>query len=121
MIKIEGKTIYINRGDSQTFELKIPISDTEFYQFKTSDVIKFGVYEANGLNKNALILKTIVPESPTDSIKIILLKNDTTIGELRNTKTTFWYEITLNDNTIVGYDENGAKEFILYPEGSDIK
>lgn len=33
----------------------------------------------------------------------------------------YWYEIELNgDSTIIGYDNDGAKKLILYPEGADL-
>ena len=122
MLKIEGKTISINRGDDgQSFDLRIPLNDTEYYTFKTTDIIKFGVYKKNGFNKDAIILKTITPVEETTTLTIALTKAETTIGDLINMPTTYWYEIQLNDNTIIGYDESGAKEFILYPEGSDIQ
>ena len=45
------------------------------------------------------------------------------IGEVINKPTNYWYEIELNPNTqpqtIIGYDEDGEKLFVLYPEGSD--
>ena len=43
------------------------------------------------------------------------------IGEMANKPIEFWYEIELNgDSTIIGYDEEGAKRLILYPEGADL-
>lgn len=121
MLKINGKQISINRGDDgQSFDLIIPINETENYVFKTTDEIKFGIYEKNGFNKNALVLKTITPSEETERLTINLSKEDTEIGDIINKPTTYWYEIQLNNNTIIGYDEDGAKTLILYPEGSDI-
>ena len=34
-----------------------------------------------------------------------------------NKKREYWYEISLNDETIIGYDSRNAKKLILYPEG----
>ena len=52
---------------------------------------------------------------------ISLNKEDTTIGDIINTPIDYWYEVQLNPETnpqtIIGYDENGAKIFRLYPEG----
>lgn len=122
MLKIDGKSISINRGDdNQSFDLMIPINETEYYTFTTSDVVKFGVYEKKGLNKNAVLLKTITPQYSTERLTISFTKEEMTIGELINKAVVYWYEIQLNDNTIIGYDEDGAKEFILYPEGSDVQ
>lgn len=122
MLKIKNKQISINRGDdNQSFDLIIPINDTEYYTFLTTDVVKFGVYEVGGLDKNAVLLKTITPLEETQRLTIPLTQEETTIGELINKPKQYWYEIQLNDNTIIGYDEKGAKIFILYPEGSDVE
>jgi hypothetical protein len=52
-----------------------------------------------------------------------LTKKDTTIGEIINKSREYWYEIELNPDTasqtIIGHDEDGAKKFVLYPEGSE--
>lgn len=50
-------------------------------------------------------------------------KEDTTIGGIISKPVDYWYEIQLNPNsnpqTIVGYDEDGAKIFRIYPEGAE--
>ena len=49
-------------------------------------------------------------------IDIVLTGEDTTLGEQINAPNPLWYDITLNEvNTLVCYNEHGAKEFILYP------
>ena len=124
MLKVDNlyKTISVNRGDAnQSFSFSIPTSDLESYTFQIGDIVKFGVYEANKLNENAILLKEYKVVVETKKIEIYFNKEDLTIGELINKPVTYWYEIQLNGNTIIGYDEDGAKEFILYPEGSDIK
>lgn len=122
MIKINNKTktISINRGDDNIgFNFSIPIDDTTNYTFQAGDVIKFGVYNAKELDKPAVLLKTITNDAEKEVIEITLTKEDTSIGEIENKAITYWYEIQLNDDTIIGFDEKGAKEFIVYPEGSD--
>ena len=124
MLKVDNlyKTISVNRGDeNQSFSFSIPTSDLESYTFQIGDIVKFGIYEANKLNENAILLKEYKVAVETKKIEIYFNKEDLTIGELINKPVTYWYEIQLNGNTIIGYDEDGAKEFILYPEGSDIK
>lgn len=121
MLSIEGKTISINRGDAgQSFDLIIPISSTEDYTFQVGDIIKFGLYYKKGLDKDAILLKTITIQEETQRVTIGFTKEELTLGELSNKETEYWYEIQLNDNTIIGYDSEGAKQFIVYPEGSDI-
>lgn len=107
------KTIYCTRGDKGSINLKI-----KDYTFGTGDLISFRVYEKNGLNKDPLIDKEITLEEPKEMVIINLTSEETKIGEMLNKEITYWYEIELNNNqTIFGYDSNGAKEFILMPEG----
>lgn len=116
MFKIEEKTLKINRGDKGVIGLTIP-----GYQFQTGDIITIGVYEKKGLEKNSKLLKSIEVKTPCDELEINLTKEDTSIGKIENKPITYWYEIELNnETTIVGYDDDGPAEFILYPEGSDI-
>lgn len=124
MLKVDNlyKTISVNRGDeNQSFSFSIPTSDLESYTFQIGDIVKFGVYEANKLDENAVLLKEYTIDEAKTKVTLNFDKNDFVIGDLINKPVTYWYEIQLNGNTIIGYDEDGAKEFILYPEGSDIK
>lgn len=116
MFKIKDETIHITRGDSGTIELSI-----EDYIFKVGDIVEFRVYNKKGLNQVPLINKKIEIDQEQEVVNIELDSDDTKIGELVNKETEYWYEIELNnDKTVIGYDENGAKLFILYPEGADI-
>ena len=122
MIKVNNNTkrISINRGDDNIgFNFSIPIDDQTNYTFQVGDEIKFGVYNKKELEKKAVLLKTITVDEETETINIDFTKEETSIGSIENKPVTYWYEIQLNDDTIIGYDENGAKEFIVYPEGSD--
>lgn len=86
------------------------------YQFQIGDKITFNIYEKNGYNKEPLMTKEIEVEEVTDSVNITLAESDTTFGSPVNKETVFWYDITLNNNqTVVCYNEDGAKEFIEYP------
>ena len=39
---------------------------------------------------------------------------------LTNKPVTYWYDLVLNEtNTIIGYDEDGAKKIIVYPEANE--
>ena len=115
MFKIKDETIYLTRGDTATIELSV-----EDYTFKAGDIIEFRVYNKKGLNQLPLINKKIELKQEQDVINIELNSDDTKIGEITNKETEYWYEIELNnDKTIIGYDENGAKLLILYPEGAE--
>lgn len=118
----DTKTISVNRGDQgQSFDFSIPIDDGSFYTFQVGDVIMFGVYNRNKLNEDAVLLKEYTIDEAKTKVTLNFDKDDFVIGDLINKPVTYWYEIQLNNNTIIGYDDDGAKEFILYSEGSDIK
>ena len=115
MLKVDNlyKTISVNRGDeNQSFSFSIPTSDLESYTFQIGDIVKFGVYEANKLDENAVLLKEYTIDEAKTKVTLNFGKNDFVIGDLINKPVTYWYEIQLNGNTIIGYDEDGAKEFI---------
>lgn len=124
MIKIDNntKTISINRGDDNVgFIFSIPLDNEEKYEFQPNDLITFGVYGKNKMEEPALILKEITIQETTEEVEILLSTQETSVGDLINKPVDCWYEIQLNHNTIIGYDEKGAKKFIIYPEGSDIQ
>ena len=90
------------------------------YDFQEGDKITFNIYEKNGYNKSPLVTKETIVEEIVTSIDISLTAENTTFGSAVNKPTIFWYDITLNDDmTIIGYDENEAKEFIEYPAKGD--
>ena len=121
MIEIEGKTIRISRGDSGTIKLTIPLLDTENYEFQAGDKVQFRVFEKKNYN-NAFLDKEINIEEITSVIDICLTEKDTSIGEVINKPITYWYEISLNETqTVVGYDDEGPAELILYPAHVHVK
>lgn len=126
MFKIDlDKTIRITRGDIAMFEISVDNKDSaEPYVFKDGDIVRFKVYEKKDFG-NALLIKDTVVSGETTVVAIHLESEDTKIGELVNKPKEHWYEVELNPDTapqtIVGYDEDGAKIFMLYPEGSDAK
>ncbi len=104
--------------DSNYEESDIDISTLTMvlYEFQVGDIIKFNVYEKRGYDKEPLLTKIIIVETVSDNVDIPLTESDTTFGELINKPTIFWWDISLNeDMTVIGYDEDAAKEFILYP------
>ena len=52
--------------------------------------------------------------------EIKLTSVETRIGDaFKDGSVTYWYEIELNgDTTLIGYDDEGAKKFVLYPEAT---
>ncbi len=118
---IEGTTIKINRGDILPLRLTIPISDEENYVFQIGDVVRFAVYGKKQYQNEPYVLKEIVVQEETEHVNFVIESEEMKFGDIINKPTTYWYEVELNgEQTVIGYDDDGAKEFILYPEGSEV-
>lgn len=123
MFKInEDKSIYITRGDIATIDVMATISN-ERYEFQEGDVVRIKVFEKKDCD-DVVLQKDVEVVEATQVVSINLLKADTKIGEIINKPKDYWYEIELNPDTapqtIIGYDEDGAKVFRLYPEGREM-
>lgn len=116
-MEITNTTIEVNRGNRLIFNFQVMNGD-EVYTFDGTENITFAIYNKEALDKEPLIKKDFTPEQDTTSIDIELTTEETRLGTLTNQPTIYWYEITLNNETVLGYDRNGAKLFVLYPEGS---
>ena len=124
MIKIDSETkmIEINRGDKGAINFTSTNADGTPYEFQIGDVITFGVYVKSHLESSAVILKNITVDEATEEVVIELTSEDTKLGDIKSKYVDYWYEIQLNhEDTIIGYDDDGAKKFRVYPEGSDTK
>lgn len=120
--KIEGTTIKLNRGDILNINLTIKKEDGTDYSFEEGDKITFSLYNKGKLNEKAVLLSEFVATPGATSINIYCDSEETKIGELVNKPIDYWYEIELNNEyTILGYDDEGAKLFKLFPEGSKIQ
>lgn len=114
MFKIDdtNKTVHISRGDGATIEVK---ANNGEYEFQQGDILKLRIYEKKDYSNPVMEVETTVAKTTT-SVNLVLTKENTIIGEDINKPKTYWYEISLNETiTIIGYDEDGAKEFIIYP------
>lgn len=119
-MKIIDKEIHINRGDRLLIEFSIDNGEDK-YSFKEGDKIKFSIYRKKELDKPPVLQKEFTPTTGSTSVDIDISGEDMKIGEMANKPIEYWYEIELNrDSTIIGYDEDGAKTLILYPEGADL-
>ena len=118
----EDLTIHITRGDAAQFHIKAMVDDAE-YIFQPEDVVRFNVYAKKDCS-NVVLTKDVAVTEETDAVLVELNKEDTKIGEVISKPTDYWYEVELNPEnnpqTIIGYDENGAKIFKLFPEGGAI-
>lgn len=132
----DRKTIHLTRGDvtSEYYRLafNFPIynfatKQEENYQFKPDDKISFIVKLKKGYTKTEVLrvektLREMGYVEPTEYPEIILTEEDTKVFNLLDKPTTYWYDIVLNDTTtILGYDQDGAKKLIVYPEGGEIE
>lgn len=122
MFKIVGNDIHITRGDIASLNISAKNGDTD-YTFKTGDVVRLNVVEKKDCNC-VVLQKDVTVSEESLSVEIDLEGKETKFGEVINKPKQYWYEVELNPETapqtIIGYDEDGAKLFTIYPEGSDI-
>lgn len=124
MYKInEDLSIYVTRGDAVLLNVQANDKDGNPYTFMPGDIIHFTVYKKKKAT-DVVLDKRFTVETATQEVQVYLSGNDTKIGEVISKPTTYWYEVVLNEDTepqtIIGYDqEEGAKLFILLPEGAD--
>lgn len=119
-------TIYLTRGDKvDNLSFFYPIFNKETgleenYRFRRGDKISFVVVSKRGYTKDEVLRKEFVLEEATEYPVIELSAKDTKVFELKNKRVTYWYDIVLNDCvTILGYDDEGAKRLIVFPEGGE--
>lgn len=125
MFKIESdKTINVTRGDILFFNVSAEDKVTgEKFEFHSGDIVRFTVYGKKD-SENVVLQKDFVVTEVCDELELFFSKDDTRIGDPIGKPVDYWYEVELNPDfrpvTIIGYDEDGAKIFRLYPEGIDI-
>ena len=105
------KQMEINRGDRGTFRLT-----AEEGNFMPDDKIVFSIIERQNYN-NVVFQKEYIVLNEAPYFDITLTKEDTRIGPIISNKVEYWYEVEYNgDQTLIGFDRNRQKKFILYPE-----
>jgi hypothetical protein len=124
MFKVnEDKSIYLTRGDHIQLTLMASDGDDD-YTFRQGDLVRFKVFEKKNC-ENVVLQKDFRVESDTTEVVITLEEEDTKIGEEISKPKDYWYEVEVNPEiqptTIIGYDEDGAKIFKLFPEGGDLE
>jgi hypothetical protein len=119
----EDMSIYCTRGDAGGFNVQATIKG-EVYTFRAGDVVRLKVFGKKDC-ENVVLQKDVEVTEDTTQVEVFLTKEDTKIGEVISKPTDYWYEVELNPDTkpqtIVGYDEDGAKVFKLFPEGKDVE
>lgn len=117
----EDQVIHVTRGDTIAFSVTAE-NEGKAYKFQAGDVVLFRVYEKKSA-ENVVLQKAFNVTTEKETVEVLLTENDTRFGEIISKPTDYWYEVELNPysnpQTILGYDENGAKVFKLYPEGAD--
>lgn len=118
----EDNSIYVTRGDVVFFSVTAE-EDGKNHKFSPGDVVRIKVYGKKDA-ENVVLQKDFAVTEYTEEVAVYLSEEDTKFGEVISKPTDYWYEVELNpgDNpqTIIGYDEDGAKIFKLFPEGDDI-
>ena len=122
MYKInEDLSIYATRGDIVLLNVRADFNG-DAYVFAAGDLVRIKVYQKKNPT-NVVLEKDFPVTSATQEVQIFLSKEDTKIGEVISKPVDYWYEVELNPlsepQTIIGYDEDGAKVFKLFPEGAD--
>ena len=123
MFRIDNDmTIHITRGDIGVVEVSANKNEYELYTFVPGDVIRLRVFPKK-CHEDVVLVKDVLIETETQTVSIILERTDTKLGEIINKPAVYWYEVELNPDTspqtFIGYDSDGPKQFILYPEGGD--
>lgn len=117
-------SINITRGDTAVFTVNAVEESGENYLFQKGDVLRIKVTEKKAC-ENVMFQKDFVVEEETETVEMLLTEEDTKIGEVISKPTDYWYEVELNPltnpQTIIGYDDDGAKIFKLFPEGKDVE
>lgn len=122
MYKInEDNSIYVTRGDIVLMSVSAE-KDGVPYTFMPGDLLRIKVYKKKKATEVALEKDFPVTEV-TQKVQLYLSGEDTKIGDVISKPVDYWYEVELNPlsdpQTIIGYDEDGAKVFKLFPEGAD--
>lgn len=118
----DDMTIFCTRGDAAVFSIGANAGETA-YTFRVGDVVRFKVFGKKDCS-NVVLQKDITVAEETDAVEIALDGDETAFGEVISKPVDYWYEVEINPETypqtIIGYDESGAKVFRLYPEGGAV-
>ena len=124
MFKVNNDlSIYVTRGDQIELGVCADFNGAA-YKFKSGDIVRIKVFEKKGCDC-VVLQQDFSAVAGEEIVYVTLTGEDTKIGEFISKPKDYWYEIELNPDTnpqtIVGYDEDGAKVFRLYPEGGEME
>lgn len=117
-------SIYATRGDIVFFSVTAEDDVTgEPYKFQPGDIVRISVYGKKDA-ESVFLQKDFFVYEEAEEVSIYLDEEDTKIGESISKHKDYWYEVVLNPDTlpqtIIGYDEDGAKIFRQFPESEEI-
>jgi hypothetical protein len=118
----EDNSIYVTRGDIAFIHVSID-NDGKPYTFQVGEVLRLKVYGKKNC-EDVVLQKDFPVTAITQEMVLYLTESDTKIGDVISKPKDYWYEIELNPyddpQTVIGYDEDGARVFKLFPEGADV-
>ena len=124
MFKInDDLSISLTRGDTVSFDVSAKQGEVD-YTFVAGDKIVFKVSEAKNAGKVVLEVEAAANAEET-KVTVNLTDEQTKLGtDVISKPVEFWYELALeNDSegkvvrqTLIGYDDDGAKILRLLPE-----
>ena len=118
-------SIYATRGDIVCLNVSATDDRTgEPYEFQPGDILQMKIFAKKDA-ENVVLQKDFPVPAKTNTVGVFLTEQDTRIGEVISKPVDYWYEVTLNPytnpQTFIGYDEDGAKIFKLFPEGNEVE
>ena len=116
MFKFTNNTFHVTRGDSGSITIEYQDGAT-----LPASTLLFRVYEQNGFDSDPIInIEENLPGDTTSFILDIPTSETQKFNNPEGEKDEYWYELKIGpDNTVLGYDETGAKLFYVYPTGKD--
>ena len=124
MFKVNNDlSIYVTRGDIVALRVSAEDNNGNDYTFRYGDTVRFKVFEKKGCDC-VLLQRDFIVDADSKTVDILLTGEDNKIGDVIHKPRDYWYEVELNPmtnpQTIIGYDEDGAKVFRRFPEGADV-
>ena len=115
-------SIYANRGDIVFFSVTAEDNGNP-YKFQPGDIVRMSIYGKKDA-ETCYMQKDFPVAEVTENVFIYLTEEDTKLEDIISKHKDYWYEVVLNPDTapqtIIGYDEDGAKVFRLFPESTEI-
>lgn len=122
LIDKETMTIHLTRGDHAILDITSEGDDGGVHKFEIGDVVCLKVMKATDY-KDVVLQKQIEIKEETEVATVELTSEQTKIGPVHYKAQKYHYEVELNRggkvHTLVGYDKNGPKLLMLYPEGGE--